>query len=273
MNVVTLNICGTKKRRKRVWVNELCFRHNIHFLGLQESKMSRFDLLRIKSLWGNYRFDFACSLSLGRSGGIISIWDTSFFKRSRIWCHQHYVIVKGTWTHFEGDFFMINVYAPQEAVAKATLWNSLLDFIRNHSGRFMLFGDFNVVRCEEERLGSEFSQNEANAFNSFIDEANLVDLPLGGRSFTYMNFLGTKLSKLDRFLLSPDCADSLIDVHATVLDRGCSDHSPVLLHLQNLDYGPTPFKFFRSLLLRNGADDLIKREYSADPNVSFFLLN
>ncbi|GJS75903.1 hypothetical protein Tco_0725784 [Tanacetum coccineum] len=32
----------------------------------------------------------------------------------------------------------------------------------------------------------------------------LVDLPIGGRSFTWMNKAGTKLSKLDRFLISED---------------------------------------------------------------------
>nr|GEY64896.1 hypothetical protein [Tanacetum cinerariifolium] len=40
-------------------------------------------------------------------------------------------------------------------------------------------GDFNKVRTEEERFGSLFNRQGANAFNNFIASAGLVDLPLG----------------------------------------------------------------------------------------------
>jgi hypothetical protein len=72
MNVLSINSCGTRKRRKRLWIKELCFKHNIQFLGVQESKMTRLELYRLKSMWGNYSFDYTCSLARGRSGGLIS---------------------------------------------------------------------------------------------------------------------------------------------------------------------------------------------------------
>nr|GEX73654.1 RNA-directed DNA polymerase, eukaryota, reverse transcriptase zinc-binding domain protein [Tanacetum cinerariifolium] len=89
----------------------------------------------------------------------------------------------------------------------------------------------------------------------------LVDLPLGGRSFTWMNKAGTKLSKLDRFLISKNVIDFLLDIRITALDRIWSDHNPILLHVEKIDFGLSPFKLYNSWLLRDGFDDLIKSEW------------
>ncbi|GKB89957.1 RNA-directed DNA polymerase, eukaryota, reverse transcriptase zinc-binding domain protein [Tanacetum coccineum] len=81
------------------------------------------------------------------------------------------------------------------------------------------FGDMNVVHNENERSGSLFSRQNANNFNSFIDNYGLIDLPLCGRLFTWMNKDGTKLSKIDRFLILKEVAEALPDVRVTAIDR------------------------------------------------------
>ncbi|GKA71461.1 RNA-directed DNA polymerase, eukaryota, partial [Tanacetum coccineum] len=96
------------------------------------------------------------------------------------------------------------------------------------------------TRNEQERVGSIFNNIEADYFNSFIDASGLVDLPIGGRCFTWMNKAGTKLSKLDRFLISEDVIDLLPDIRITALDRIWSDHNPILLHVDKIDFGPSP---------------------------------
>ena len=188
MNVLSINSCGTKKRRKRVWIKDLCFKHNVHFLGIQESKMTRLELFRLKSMWGNYSFDYACSLARGRSGGLISMWDPNLFVKENIWCDEAFIIVKGRWRNTVGDCYMINLYGPHDPLAKVALWNRVWEFIQSHSGKYVLFGDMNKVRSEQECYGSIFfSQNEAEVFNSFINNVGLIDLPLGDHSFTWMN--------------------------------------------------------------------------------------
>ncbi|GJU38398.1 hypothetical protein Tco_1191355 [Tanacetum coccineum] len=57
-----------------------------------------------------------------------------------------------------------------------------------------------------------FCRQYADNFNSFIDNFVLIDLPLGGRLFTWMNKARTKLSKLDRFLISEEVAETLPDL-------------------------------------------------------------
>ena len=97
MNIISINSCGTKKRRKRVWIRDLCFKHNVHFIGVQETKMTRLVPFRLKCMWGNFSFDYACSMARGRSGGLISVLDPDVFVNDNIWCDESFIIVKGLW--------------------------------------------------------------------------------------------------------------------------------------------------------------------------------
>nr|GEX96189.1 RNA-directed DNA polymerase, eukaryota [Tanacetum cinerariifolium] len=72
-----------------------------------------------------------------------------------------------------------------------------------------------------------------------------------------MNKAGTKLSKLDRFLISEGIPEDIPDIRVTAINRMWSDHTPILLHAMKLDFGPSPFKF-NSWLNRDSFDDLIK---------------
>ncbi|PWA82839.1 RNA-directed DNA polymerase, eukaryota, Reverse transcriptase zinc-binding domain protein [Artemisia annua] len=96
--------------------------------------MTRLELFRIKSMWGNYAFDYACSMSRGRSGGLISVWDPNYFVKDQIWCDDCYIIVQGKWANSDDVFFMINIYGPHEMPAKSSLWSRMLDFIATHEG-------------------------------------------------------------------------------------------------------------------------------------------
>ena len=106
-----------------MWIKELCFKHHINFLGVQESKMTRLELFRLKSMWGKFSFDYACSMARGFSGGLISIWDPTSFVKQEIWCDENYIIVQGNWVNASKTYYMVNVYGPQDSVAKNTLWN------------------------------------------------------------------------------------------------------------------------------------------------------
>ncbi|GKD20760.1 putative RNA-directed DNA polymerase, eukaryota, reverse transcriptase zinc-binding domain protein [Tanacetum coccineum] len=149
---------------------------------------------------------------------------------------------------------------PLDSLAKAILWNRIADFMHQHAGKYIIFRDMNVVHNENERSGSLFSRQDADNFNSFIENFDLIDFPLGDLLFTWMNKTGTKLSKLDRFLISKEVVEALPDVHVTAIDRLWSDHNPILLHVSKFDFGPMPFKLFHSWLLHDSFDEVIKME-------------
>ncbi|GKF38420.1 RNA-directed DNA polymerase, eukaryota, reverse transcriptase zinc-binding domain protein, partial [Tanacetum coccineum] len=74
------------------------------------------------------------------------------------------------------------------------------------------------------------------------DSSGLIDLPIGGCYYTWMNKAGTKLSKLDRLLISDDILEAIPDIRITALDRLCSDHTPILFHVEKSNFGPSLFK-------------------------------
>ncbi|GJX55797.1 RNA-directed DNA polymerase, eukaryota, reverse transcriptase zinc-binding domain protein [Tanacetum coccineum] len=86
----------------------------------------------------------------------------------------------------------------------------------DHIGRVIYLVILNEVRIELERFDSTFSYGDATIFNSFTHDTGLIDLPMGGRHFTWVNKVGSKMSKLDRFLNSDDDARARIPREARI---------------------------------------------------------
>ena len=81
-------------------------------------------------------------------------------------------------------------------------------------------------------------------FFEFIEDLNLVDLPLEGGSYTWLS--GTdqpSMSKIDKALVTPDWEDYFLDVIQRILPRPISDHCPILLEESGMARGKSPFKF------------------------------
>lgn len=65
-----------------------------------------------------------------------------------------------------------------------------------------------MVKFPNERLGARKMTNHMRRFNSMIQELQLVDLPLRGATYTWINDQNRRVSsRLDRFLLSSDWID------------------------------------------------------------------
>ncbi|GJR67125.1 RNA-directed DNA polymerase, eukaryota [Tanacetum coccineum] len=113
--------------------------------------------------------------------------------------------------------------------------------VEMQEGEVIIMGDFNEVRCKSERFGLNFNVQGANVFNSFIVNAGLEEIPLGGCSFTWCHKSATKMSKLDRFLISENLMITCPNFTVTSLERYLSDHRPILLRESYFDYGSTHF--------------------------------
>nr|GEX66768.1 RNA-directed DNA polymerase, eukaryota [Tanacetum cinerariifolium] len=123
---------------------------------------------------------------------------------------------------------------------KKMLWDYLSFVIGNWDGEAISMGDFNEVRDISERFGSIFNKYGTEAFNSFIVNAGLVKVPLGGCSFTWCHKSAKKMSKLDRFLISDNLMCSCPSISFTSLDRFLSDHRPIIMWEAHYDYGLIP---------------------------------
>ncbi|GJV99434.1 RNA-directed DNA polymerase, eukaryota [Tanacetum coccineum] len=225
-------IIGLGHKTKKGWIKELCVKHRINFIALKETKMEKMDLFTIKALWVMYPLL------------------TTF------------VAIMGTWTPTSTKLLIISIYAPQEQLSeKRQLWDYLNIMMSRWEGEVVILGDFNEVHMKQERFGSNFNTQGANAFNNFIDMSGLVDIPLDGFSFTWAHILATKMSKLDRFLISEGLMVTLPHLSAICLDRHLSDHRPILLQELSLDYGPTPFRIFHSWFKLKEFDKVVEESW------------
>ncbi|GJV69504.1 RNA-directed DNA polymerase, eukaryota [Tanacetum coccineum] len=203
--------------------------------------METMELFYVKRIWGNVNFEFVHSDSVGNSGGILCVWDPNSFCKSSHTVSDYFIMVRGEWRLNGKEVLFIVVYAPHDFKEKQTLWDYLTHEIGKWNGEVVIMGDFNEVRCKSDRFGSMFNSHGANVFNSFIARAGLVEVPLSGCTFTWCHKSATKMSKLDRFLVSKNLLIVCPNLNAVTLERYLSDHRPILLRENQFDYGPILF--------------------------------
>ncbi|GJR98838.1 RNA-directed DNA polymerase, eukaryota [Tanacetum coccineum] len=77
-----------------------------------------------------------------------------------------------------------------------------------------------------------------------------------GYAFTWSHPSGSKMSKLDRFLVSEGIFMIFPSITAICLERHLSDHRPIILCEVHADFGPTPFRFYHSWFNLEGFDTM-----------------
>ncbi|GJV68279.1 RNA-directed DNA polymerase, eukaryota [Tanacetum coccineum] len=97
----------------------------------------------------------------------------------------------------------------------------------------------------------------------FIKYSGLVDIRLEGYTYTWSHPSASKMSKLDRFLISDGIFNSFPLITATCLDRHLSDHRPIILQEVQLDFGPIPFRIYHSWFNIVGFDSMIQNAWSS----------
>lgn len=207
MKCLSLNIRGFGGPTKVKKLRDLLSKEAIEFLAIQETLIKGDASFVISLFWKHSQWSFCQLPSSGRSGGLLCVWNTSIFTAENIISGSGYLGVEGFWHGCSNKILLCNIYGPQDTLEKKALWNSLLAIKSSSTAWWCIMGDFNVVRCAEEREGCSFNLTRATDFNNFINAAQLIEPLLGAKRFTWIGYGGSKLSKLDRFLLSKEFYD------------------------------------------------------------------
>ncbi|GKV29210.1 hypothetical protein SLEP1_g38156 [Rubroshorea leprosula] len=229
----------------------------------KETKKEFIDRSICKRIWGSGDFEWIYKPSNGMSGGLLCIWNPKMFEKKEVLEGENYIGVYGLWGEEQTPVYIVNVYSSCILAGKRALWEELLNLIRSRKGNWCLGGDFNAVRSVEERAGSNGVSKEMVEFNNFIHDARLVDLPLTGRKYTWYNSNGLYMSRIDRFLLSEEWLMKWNDIRQWGLKRTVSDHCPILLKEEKVDWGPKPFKFFDAWLEQPGCVEMIRNVWNS----------
>lgn len=125
MNFLSINIQGLAQKAKKDWVRELCVKHKVNFLAVQETKMEMMEMGIVRHCWGNYAFDYLHGDSVGNSGGILCVWDSLVFRKSDHTISDYFVLLRGVWLTSGFDLLVVVVYAPHDPRDKSMVWDYL----------------------------------------------------------------------------------------------------------------------------------------------------
>ncbi|KAI3677706.1 hypothetical protein L6452_36972 [Arctium lappa] len=130
---------------------------------------------------------------------------------------------------FKGD--------PRDQKDRLELWGKLERLCEKEEVWWVLFGDFNEVRNEQERFNSVVNEKGMEDFNEFI------------RRIT------SEFGALWR------------NLGAKVLERKWSDHAPIMLSDQVYDFGPRPFKFFDAWIKDESLEEVVREAWSKEGDI------
>ncbi|MFS7913005.1 putative RNA-directed DNA polymerase [Helianthus anomalus] len=225
---------------------------------VSETKCRNLDDKFSVKLWGDKNVGSERVDSSGLSGGLISLWDPNVFEHSDSIKDRNFIISRGKIKGSGRRINIANIYAPQDIQAKRILWDRLREVIENSTGMWILLGDFNAVRSQDERLKTRFNSLCAGNFNSFIYEAGLLEYDMRDRKFTRWGDNGRKGSKIDRMLVCSEFFSLWPSACFRALPRYLSDHSPIVLITKESNFGPKPFRIFNSWIGREGFEKTVR---------------
>ncbi|XP_076915204.1 uncharacterized protein LOC143574479 [Bidens hawaiensis] len=262
MNFLSVNIRGAGVNGKQAWASQLKRVDGIHFVGVQETKKASISRGLIAKFWGSDDFEWAVVDAVGRSGGLVSMWNPDLFSVTHVSTNRNFILTMGSIKGIDATGCIVNVYALNDPVLRRNLWSLLVNLMGEFDGLWIFLGDFNDVRHPDERFNSVFDPNSALAFNNFISCASLEEYSMGERRFTYMSDDGNKLSKLDRFLVNEAVMNLWPDASLKVFPRLLSDHCPLVLVTSGVHFGPAPFRFYNSWLGETSLDVIVASVFS-----------
>ncbi|TYI32171.1 hypothetical protein ES332_A04G040300v1 [Gossypium tomentosum] len=154
MKIVSWNIRGLGSNIKIAMVNRL------------ETKLVEVSRDMISRMWGNDNFDFRFTAAVGRSGGLITIWDKASFMLKKDMCSNRLIVVQGLWCS-EGD--------------QRFFWEEIIEIREQFTNHWIVGGDFNTIRNKSGRSNCVGLLRGSRDFGKFIEKCKLVDLPLLGK--------------------------------------------------------------------------------------------
>nr|GEV81459.1 RNA-directed DNA polymerase, eukaryota [Tanacetum cinerariifolium] len=217
---------GLGHKMKKEWIKELPSKNKFNFMAIQETKTH-------------------C---------VNHMDEATVFKKDYATISDNFVAIYRTWLPSNSKVLFVAIYATHQVSYKWLLWDYVSTLIDRWNREVVVLGDFNEVRNIDERRGSCFNRTSARVFDQFISALCLVDVKMEGYTFTWSHPSGSKMSKLDRFLVSEGIFPIFPSITVVFLDLHLLDHRPIILYEVLADFGPIPFWFYHSWISLEGFD-------------------
>ncbi|XP_025673631.2 uncharacterized protein [Arachis hypogaea] len=228
-------------------------------LGLIETKkqvVTRFDVAR---LWGCSSVGWEYVAADGASGGLLLMWDDFMFKMNNCYKGERWLCVEGVLLKNNFNCSFLVVYGPHDRGDKLVVWEELSYVAGLCQSPCCFMGDFNEIVHVEERKGACSLTIAGEEFKDWIQDMQLVDLPLNDRKYTW--FRGCSCSRIDRVMVSLEWVEEFPETRLRGGPRGLSDHYPLIMEVTKIRDGPRPFRSLDSWFTHEGFLRMVKEEW------------
>lgn len=227
--MICWNVQGLNNLAKRKAVQEFVATTHANLVCFQETKLDVIDQFLVMQCLGPSFDGFAYLPADEIRGGTLIAWDSSMISVDMIQLNANF-ITGLVHTKVGEPWWITVVYGPQGDDLKTLFLEELRNKRTTCPGPWMLLGDFNMILRASEKSNNNLNRSMMNKFCQFIDELELKEMYMHGRTFTWSNEREeTTFTKIDRVLISVDWELDKLDYLLQVLSTGVSDHAP--LHL------------------------------------------
>lgn len=135
---------------------------------LQETKREVFDAAYLRKFCARNLNHFAFSPSVGASGGLLTIWNSNLYRGTLVHHNSFSITVKLDCNLSRKSFHLTNIYGPSNSVDKGAFIFWLYNLDTTPFDDWILAGDFNFIRCLENRNRPGANINDMLLFNDLI---------------------------------------------------------------------------------------------------------
>lgn len=168
MIILSWNIRGLGDKIKRNSIRSLINRHHPQVVFIQESKIENLTQKTINSIWKDSQVKWVSIPSQGNSGGILSLWDSSFFQMELVESDIHWIAISGHIPSIDLKCSLIKIYYPCSIEERASVWQSIIEYQRSSQLPCLMLGDYNEVLDPSARGSQFFSTNGLRDFKVFL---------------------------------------------------------------------------------------------------------
>lgn len=174
MKIISWNIRGLGDRTKRRSIKELISKEKPDVVILQEVKRESICALMISAIWGVRYKDWAFLPSIGKSEGILIIWDVRVMKALNC-ISGNFLLSLRMETSAGESWWLTGVYGPCKYMDRNDFWEELAALYGLCGDKWCIAGDFNTVRFSSEKVGVGISKitYSMKEFDKLINDMGL----------------------------------------------------------------------------------------------------
>jgi exonuclease III len=242
--ILSWNVRGMNDNKKWPTIRNAIEESSCVAFCFQETKRSQIDSGFLKIVCPRRFNQFALFPSNGASGGLLTVWNGSQFSGVVVDSCSFAITVKMTSLMIGQEWYLTNVYGPCTANGKVNFTNWLYDYDSSALDLWLVMGDFNLIRCPENRNRPGDNVNEMLLFNDVISHLDLVEVPLKNRAFTWSNMQSNcLLEKLDWIFTSSSWTLTFPNTLAHAISHATSNHVPYVAQMDSIVPKSSIFRF------------------------------